>query len=158
MIHVSQIATPIDILIDREFLALPFHVAPKLFEQMYSIHDSIRGKTLPLLYALLPNKTQGTDEELFKIVDQYIQHKPKYVTIDFEKAAENALATVFPQCDIFSCFFHFKQCELRLRKEFLENADSRHTMKNLVALAFVPQQNVIQEFYSNKRKCARRIR
>ncbi|CAF4583389.1 unnamed protein product, partial [Didymodactylos carnosus] len=89
--------------------------------------------------ALLPNKTQGTYEELFKIVDQYIQHKPKYVTIDFEKAAENALATVFPQCDIFGCFFHFKQCELRLRNEFLENADSRHTMKNLVALAFVLQ-------------------
>ncbi|CAF1417139.1 unnamed protein product, partial [Didymodactylos carnosus] len=120
-------------------------VAPKLFEQMYSIHGSIRGKTLPLLYALLPNETQGTYEELFKIVDQHIQHKPKYVTIDFEKANENALATVFPQCDIFGRVFHFKQCELCLRKEFLENADSRHTMKNLVALAFVPQQNVIQE-------------
>ncbi|CAF0809055.1 unnamed protein product [Didymodactylos carnosus] len=47
-------------------------------------------------------------------------------------------------CESWHCDGTFT--ELRLRKEFLENADSRHTMKNLVALAFVPQQNVIQEF------------
>jgi len=33
-----------------------------------------------------------------------------------------------------------------LKKEFLGNEVSRRTMKNLAALAFVPEQNVIQEF------------
>ena len=77
---------------------------------MYSIHGLFRGKTLPLVYALLPNKNQGTYEEYFRVVAQHVQHKPKFITIDFEKAAENAFAIVFPQCEIFGCFFHFKQC------------------------------------------------
>jgi hypothetical protein len=88
-------------------------VAPKLFEQMYSIHASIHGKTLPLVYSLLPNKKQETYEELFRIVKQHIQREPTFITIDFEKAAENAFATVFPQCTILACFFHFKQCVWR---------------------------------------------
>ena len=36
--------------------------------------------------------------------------KPKYATIDFEKGAESGFSVVFPQCDVFGCFFHFKQC------------------------------------------------
>ena len=77
---------------------------------MYSIHGLIRGKTLPLLYSLLPNKNQRTYEELFRIVEQHVQRKPTFITIDFEKAAENAFTTVFSQCEILGCFFHFKQC------------------------------------------------
>jgi hypothetical protein len=41
---------------------------------MYSIHGLIRGKTLPLLYSLLPNKNRGIYEELFRIVEQHNQH------------------------------------------------------------------------------------
>ncbi|CAF4361066.1 unnamed protein product [Rotaria sp. Silwood2] len=116
-----------------------FAVSPKLFDQMYSIHGSIQ-----------------TYEELFTIVKQHVEHKLKYVTIDFEKAAENAFSVIFPQCDIFGCFFHFKQfiwrkiCELHLKKEFLENDISRRAMKNLAALAFIPPQNVIEEFVELK--------
>ena len=36
--------------------------------------------------------------------------------------------------------------ELHLKKEFLENDVSRRTMKNLATLAFIPPQNVIEEF------------
>ncbi|CAF1466004.1 unnamed protein product, partial [Rotaria sordida] len=129
-----------------------FAVAPKMFEQMYSVHGSIRGKSLPLVYSLLPNKDQETYEELFKIVKQHVTRKPKYISVDFEKAAENAFGVIYPQCEIFGCFFHFKQCiwrhicELHLKKEFLENDVSRRTMKKLAALAFIPPQNVIEEF------------
>ncbi|CAF1264599.1 unnamed protein product [Adineta steineri] len=129
-----------------------FAVAPTLFEQMYSIHGSIRGKKLPLLYSLLPNKDQKTYEELFGIVAQHVQRKPNYITIDFEKAAENAFNVIYPQCEILGCFFHFKKCiwkhicELHLKNEFLENQNNRRTMKNLTALAFVPPNNVIEEF------------
>jgi hypothetical protein len=86
-----------------------WQVAPKLFQQMYSIHGTVRGKTVPLVSALLPNKQQTTYEELFRIVDQRVTNKPKHITIDFEKGAENALGTIFPRSQIFGCFFHFKQ-------------------------------------------------
>jgi MULE transposase domain len=76
---------------------------------MYSIHGSIRGKHFPLVYSLLPNTKQETYEELFRIVKQHVQGEPKYVTIDFEKGAETAFSAVFPRCDVFGCFFHFKQ-------------------------------------------------
>ena len=68
---------------------------------MYSIHGSIRGKKLPLVYSLLPNKEQETYEELFTIVKQHVERKPKFITIDFEKAAENEFGIIFPQCDIW---------------------------------------------------------
>ena len=75
---------------------------------MYSIHGLFHGKTFSLLYSLLPNKKQETYEELFRIVQQHVQRKPK-ITIDFEKAAENAFAVVFPQSKIFGCFFRMKK-------------------------------------------------
>jgi hypothetical protein len=40
--------------------------------------------------------------------------------------------------------------ELSLKKEFLENEVSRRAMKNLAALAFVPERNVIEEFIQIK--------
>ena len=81
-----------------------------MFEQMYSIHGSIRGKSLPLVYSLLPNKDEKAYEELFKIVQQHVTRKPNYLSIDFEKAAENSFDVTYPECEIFGCFFHFKRC------------------------------------------------
>ena len=49
-------------------------------------------------------------EELFKIVKQHVKRKPNYLSIDFEKAAENSFGVTYPECEIFGCFFHFKQC------------------------------------------------
>ena len=71
---------------------------------MYSIHGSVRGKKLPLVHSLSPNKNQETYEELFRIVKQHVERKPKCITIDFEKAAENAFGALYPKCDIFGCF------------------------------------------------------
>ena len=58
-----------------------------MLEQMYSIRGLIRGKSLPLVYSLLPNKDEKAYEELFKIVKQHVTRKPNCLSIDFEKAA-----------------------------------------------------------------------
>ena len=79
-----------------------------MFEQMYSIHGSIRGKSLPLVYSLLPNKDEKAYEELFKIIKQHVKRKPNYLSIDFEKAAENSFGVTYPECEIFGCFFSFQ--------------------------------------------------
>ena len=42
-----------------------FDIAPTFFKQVYTIHIIISGKTLPMLYALLPNKKQSTHRKLF---------------------------------------------------------------------------------------------
>ena len=72
---------------------------------MYSIHGFLHGKTLSLLYSLLPNNKQETYEKLFHIVQQHVQRKPTFITMDFEKAAEKTFAIVFPQSKILGCFF-----------------------------------------------------
>ena len=42
-----------------------FDAAPVLFIQVYSIHATFMERTLPLVYALLPNKNQATYQTLF---------------------------------------------------------------------------------------------
>ncbi|CAF4155912.1 unnamed protein product, partial [Rotaria sordida] len=116
-----------------------FAVAPKLFEQMYTVHGLIDGKTLPLVFSLLPNKKQESYETLFRIIQQHVQRMPCYITTDFEKGAENAFGVIYPQCQ-----------ELGLKKEFLENDVYRRTMKNLAALAFVPEKDVVRIFTDTK--------
>ena len=37
-----------------------FSVAPDVFHQVYTIHGLIENAVIPLVYALLPNKTQDT--------------------------------------------------------------------------------------------------
>ena len=44
----------------------------------------------------------------------------------------------------------FSDRNLILKKGFLENDISRRTMKHLAALAFIPSQNVIEEFVQIK--------
>ena len=41
---------------------------------------------------------------------------------------------------------NFLRQELKLKDEFLQNKTSRRTMKNLAALAFLPERHVIDEF------------
>ncbi|CAF4496803.1 unnamed protein product, partial [Didymodactylos carnosus] len=67
-----------------------FKVAPKLFQQLYTIHGYIRGKTVPLVFCILPNKTQATYEEVFTEINTHLENLPHHINLDFEKAAENA--------------------------------------------------------------------
>ena len=45
-----------------------FSVSPKLFSQIYTIHVIINKQTLPILYALLSNKTMITYTRLFEAI------------------------------------------------------------------------------------------
>ena len=45
-----------------------FSVAPDVFYQVYTIHGVIENAVIPLVYALLPNKTQ---EKLFGCLEQF---------------------------------------------------------------------------------------
>ena len=64
-----------------------FSVAPDLFYQVYTNHGVIENAVIPLVYALLPNKTQDTYEKLFGCLEQF----GKKVVIDFEAAVHNAI-------------------------------------------------------------------
>ena len=84
--------------------------APK----MYSIHGCKNGNYVPLLYALLPSKTQECYEKILNFVlqlreQQTLTLKPLSVHIDFELSKHNAIMHVLPGSKIESCRFHLGQ-------------------------------------------------
>ena len=89
-----------------------FSTSTNVFYEVYSIHgeDSLtntyRG---PLVYALLPNKKQGTNSRFFKALNL----NPSSVTIDFEIAERNALMQSSTDLQIVFCYFPFCQSLLR---------------------------------------------
>jgi hypothetical protein len=63
-----------------------FEVAPLLYKQMYNIAGEISGKILPLLYSLLPNKTEKIYLKLFDLINKFPDFRPpNNATLDFEK-------------------------------------------------------------------------
>ena len=124
-----------------------FSAAPgKLFSQLYSIHACIlSGAVIPLVYALLPNKTMATYNRLFgALKNLQPQFTPIMWMTDFELAAINAIRQNFPGVVITGCFFHMQQCmwrkiqSLGLTNAYSE-ADGHFALccKSLSCLAFV---------------------
>lgn len=68
------------------------------------------GWVFPVLYALLPNKSNDTYNDLFGMIRQiWPNFTPDRISIDFEIAAMNAAKTNFPQCQMDGCLFHFSK-------------------------------------------------
>lgn len=76
-----------------------FSSSPPLFSQMYTIHGAKFSTCLPLVYALLPDKTQATYTKFLtalKLLNSSL--KPSTLMIDFEKAVQKSVNEVFPEC------------------------------------------------------------
>ncbi len=71
-----------------------FAVCPDLFYQLYTINGIINGKNLPLVYGLLPGKSEEIYLKFFNLIEPFIM-RPKFIMSDFEKAELNALKTTF---------------------------------------------------------------
>jgi hypothetical protein len=75
---------------------LPTTQTPGLFTQLYSFHAKVDETYFPLVYALLPNKTEDTYRRLFTMLRDATQQRnlvltPETVMLDFEAAARNAI-------------------------------------------------------------------
>ena len=81
-----------------------FKCCPKYFEQLHTIHGFNKGHYVPLVYALLPAKTDVYTTLLRMILDlcssKGMMLSLSLVHIDFELAMHNALRKVFPSAQI----------------------------------------------------------
>lgn len=69
---------------------------------------------VPLVYAIACKKDKATYTTIMQQLKLAVPNlKPKTIMVDFEKAAIDAAAQVFPNADINGCFFHFCQCIYR---------------------------------------------
>ena len=132
-----------------------FSVSPSIFFQVYTIHSICNGKVVPCIFALLPNKTGLTYNQLLTEVGNNMNgHAPSDMLFDFEQAAFNAARHVFPGIDVKGCFFHLSQ---NLWKKIQQNGlallygnddEFAMLMRSIAALAFVPEIDVPQAFYN----------
>ncbi|XP_046550865.1 uncharacterized protein LOC124260587 [Haliotis rubra] len=95
-----------------------FYVAPTIFHQLYTIHGMVDGNMFPLVFFFLPDKKEDTYTRMFRLLVDAAATRghhldPQKIQMDYEVAARNASAIVFPRSDWKGCFFHFTQCVWR---------------------------------------------
>ena len=96
------------------FIDGTFKYCPKFFYQLYSIHGCLNGNYIPLVFALLPAKTEECYMNMWNFINNCCQQRnlvlsPKTIHIDFEQAMHNAVRVMFPNADISCCRFHLGQ-------------------------------------------------
>ena len=130
-----------------------FKTVPRLFYQLYTISVKKNGYFLPLLYALLPNKTQQAYERLLDVIIQAKDGiQPQTVMMDFEKGAMNAMQMKFPDCQMHGCYFHLSQNIFRhvqsagLQERYTTNVAFALEVRKFAALAFVSLGDIVEFF------------
>ncbi|KAK7580165.1 hypothetical protein V9T40_000794 [Parthenolecanium corni] len=88
-----------------------FYVSPQHFYQLYTIHAFHDDSYIQLIFCVLPNKETSCYEKMWLKVLSLCKGKlcPKYLILDFEKAAHVAATKVFPNVQIRGCRFHIGQ-------------------------------------------------
>ena len=100
-----------------------FEMCPDTAYQLYTLHRFYEGEAAPLVWALLPNKTQATYEKLFKAIhDAMVATFGDTVSedtflVDYELAAIQALRVVFQYAMLKGCgIFGRRYCDASSRK------------------------------------------
>ena len=126
----------------KNFIAEKFHSRKNFIAEKFHIKDC------PLVYALLPNKTQITYSKFFRLIKSYITKEPQSINIDFEKVVFNAVKIVFKNVYIYGCFFHLaqsfwrKMVKLGLLERFYMSKKFKQDFLMLKSLAYVPESDV----------------
>jgi MULE transposase domain len=91
-----------------------FSTAPVFFEQLYTIHVVQYNAVLPVVYALLPNKSRATYVKMLQQLKNLQPGlQPQFLMTDFEQAALQAFELEFAGIAKTGCFFHLSQCVWR---------------------------------------------
>lgn len=132
-----------------------FDVSPELFKQVVTINIIFRGKNLPLVYALIPNKAEKSYKAFFTMLltnDEVALREPVRILIDFEKAIINAINATMPNTIVSGCYFHLTQSLWRnvqtkgLVSLYDQEKSVRLVIRRLMALPFVPKNQTIKVF------------
>lgn len=130
-----------------------FDVCPQVFYQLYTVHCKIGNSYPPCVYFLLPSKSQAIYIRALEQLKILIpQASPDTILVDFEMAPRNAFHQVFVGVNIKGCLFHHGQSinkkvgEIGLKCEYESNIDFHMAVKSLLALAFVPEDDVLERF------------
>lgn len=127
-----------------------FKSTPKLFYQIWIIHGKFRGRFVPLIYFLLPNKSEETYKRAIRHIPWLSDKLPRVVLLDFEMAEQNAFLQILgPTITIRLCSFHFSKavlhwiCTNGMKKDYDGNIDNfTDIVCQMIALKFVAMKYV----------------
>lgn len=137
------------------FIDGTFSVSPDIFYQLFTVHVLVQETVVPCLYGLLPNKSRETYRRFWDSVRSNTEEfdlQPVSVLTDFELASIQAVKDTFPNTNVTGCFFHLGQSLWRhvqnagLYNSYVTNDDIRTQVKSLLALAFLPVDEVPAAF------------
>lgn len=135
-----------------------FKSCPKPFYQLYTILAYINTFYMPLVFALLPDKTQATYETLLHYLLQQcdgtgLKCEPQQILTDFERAAMNAVQANFTQSRLVGCRFHLGQTwwrriqSLGLGDEYRQRTSTTSRwLKRFFGLSLLPCDEVAESF------------
>ncbi|CAF3449814.1 unnamed protein product [Rotaria socialis] len=134
-----------------------FKVTPSIFYQLYVMRMVYRNAVLPVVFALLPNKTQETYRRLIdKLSEICPLWSPKFIMMDSELASINAFGDKFVTTTnssiISGCFFHLQNSiqrklqDLGFKTNYEQDPVFSHHVNQIAALAFLQPNDVSQGF------------
>lgn len=90
--------------IDATFKVVP-NGELKQFLMIHIVHEE---HAFPIIYVLMSRKTEEAYTHLFRYNEENVCHlRPTSCMTDFEFAMRNAIRTVYPNCTVYACWFHF---------------------------------------------------
>ena len=141
---------------DVIFMDGTFKISPPQFTQLFTLHIIYMGFFIPVVYALLKDKSSDTYYQMFatlrrKMATFNLILNPLILVLDFESGILPSLQQHFPNSSIKGCNFHFTQAvwhkvqSLGLVAHY-KTGISRKIIKSLMALPFIPRMWIRQTF------------
>ena len=128
--------------------------------QLFTIHGLCNNYVVPLIYALLCNKSCTTYYKLFNVIrdamftlDASCIFNPDTVLSDFESGLIEAVRIQFPNAKHSSCHFHFSQAvwrkvqDLGLATAYSDPSQPEVSkfVQQMIAMAFIPMSEVKEQ-------------
>ncbi|XP_039297484.1 uncharacterized protein LOC120354421 isoform X2 [Nilaparvata lugens] len=132
--------------VDATFKTVPAQLQA---QQLLTIHGEYMHHLFPLAYVLMTRRTQDAYEGVLSYLkNQMPALNPTFVLADFEQAIQNATLTVWPNCRIVGCFFHYTQAVYRRMVQLNTAAVMRQSIEAskaghmLMSLALLPSARI----------------
>ena len=162
----------LDLLSETRFLVADgtFKTAPDPYRQVYTFHGIIGGRRIPLVFALMEQRTTAHYIRLLELISRYVLRvtatvwDPQLIVTDYEIGFMNARIQCLPNCVHRGCLFHIDKAIFKkvkrygLERAYRNNDDIKAYIRKIMALPFLPVLLLRNSYNLLKRRCRRLIR
>lgn len=132
-----------------------FRCVPCQFYQLYTLHVDLFSNenttnVIPAVFALLPNKSEQTYVRFFSLVKDKLGIIMNNFKCDFEIATINAVQTVYPNCQVTTCFYHYNKNIWKKAKtlKLTGSKEGRNFTRKVALLPLLPYNRISETWFS----------